>query len=145
MAENLTTYSGTTSRLCQRLVVSEAVIRGWPMAAIDVRKTLLKGITYKELAAMTGEPERNVNFELDAKSARVIRQFKGFEDFDPTTEVLHNLKTGTGCVDAPRLWDMKLTLCTNGKFGARPTTFDKQLIVRHQRGNLDFLAGKHVD
>ena len=144
-AENLTTYSGTTSRLSQRLVVSEAVVRGWPMAAIDVRKAFLKGITYKELAAMTGEPERNVNFELDAKSARVIRQFKGFEDFDPTTEVLHNLKAGTGCVDAPRLWDMKLTQCTNMKFGARPTTFDKQLIVRHQRGNLDFIAGKHVD
>ena len=144
-AEDLLTYSGTTSRLSQRLVVSEAVVRGWPMAAIDVRKAFLKGITYKELAAMTGEPERDVNFELDAKSARVLRQFKGFEDFDPTTEVLHNLKAGTGCVDAPRLWDMKLSQCTNAKIGAKPTTFDKQLIVRHQRGNLAFLAGKHVD
>ena len=83
------------------------------MAAIDVQKAFLKGITYKELAEITGEPERQVNFELDERSVRILRRFPKFKDFDPTTEVLHNLKAGTGCVDAPRLWDMNCLLYTS--------------------------------
>ena len=42
---------------------------------------------------------------------------------------------------------MKLSSATQGKWGARPTTHDEQLIVRHQGvGNaLDFIATQHVD
>ena len=48
----------------QKAVVSEATVRGWPLAAIDIRKAFLKGISYDELARLTGEPRREVNFEL---------------------------------------------------------------------------------
>ena len=54
-AEGLVTYAGASSRPSQRLIASEAVIRGWPLTTIDVRKAFLKGLTYKELA----EPHLN--------------------------------------------------------------------------------------
>ena len=76
----------------------------------------------------------------------VLKTFPGYENFNPRTEVLHMLRPGTGCVDAPRCWALKLTKATNDLFGAKPTKFDDQLIVRHDRhGNLDFIASKHVD
>ena len=72
------------------------------MWTVDVRKAFLKGISYKELAEATGEPLRVVNFELDPESVEILRRFPGFEDFDPTTEVMSNIRPGTGNVDAPR-------------------------------------------
>ena len=53
---------------------------------------------------MTGEPLREVNFTLPSQ----LRQIPGFESFDPVTEVLHCDKPGTGSVDAPRCFSIKL-------------------------------------
>ena len=63
-AEDLVTFAGTSSRLSQRLVVSEAVVQGWPLATVDVKKAFLKGISYDELEQTTQEPKREVNFDL---------------------------------------------------------------------------------
>ena len=143
-AEGLLTFSGTSSRISQRLIVSEAVIRDWPLAAIDVKKAFLKGITYKELAEMSGEPIRNVCFELNAETASILRTCPGYEDFDYRQEILHNLIPGTGTKDAPRCFGIKLDRATNDIFGAKATTHDPQLIVRHILQNnsdpvLDFI------
>ena len=43
------------------------------MAAIDIRKAFLKGVSYDELARETGEPRRGVNFELTEEAAAVLR------------------------------------------------------------------------
>ena len=144
-AADLITFAGTSSRVSQRIVVSEACCRGWPLAAIDVRKAFLKGITYAELAATTNEPAREVNFELSPDAAAILRQCPGFEDFDPAQEVLNCPKPGTGCKDAPRCFGIKFSRATNDEFGAKPTTHDEQFIVRHTNHKLDFLGAKHVD
>ena len=145
-AEGLVTYAGTSSRPSQRLIVSEAVIRGWPLATIDVRKAFLKGLTYKELAEADGAPQREVNFELGADAVAVLRQCPGYSDFNPATEVLHMEKPGTGCKEAPRCFGLKLKRADD-KFGAKPLTHDNQCIVRHggPQNELDFVATKHVD
>ena len=57
-------FSGTASRWAQRLVTSEAVLRGWPILSADIRKAFLQGISYKELAELSGEPLKEVNFTL---------------------------------------------------------------------------------
>ena len=88
------------------------------MTAIDIRKAFLKGISYDELAKETGEPRREVNFELPEDAFAVLRTLKGYEDFDPATEVLHMLKPGTGCRDAPRCFALKLDKATNAAFSA---------------------------
>ncbi len=55
-------YAGTSSKLSQKLLVSEAVIRDWDICTTDISKAFMQGVTYKELAALTGEPEREANF-----------------------------------------------------------------------------------
>merc|ERR1712012_830905 len=82
-------YAGTSSKLSQKVLVSEAVIRQWHLCTTDVSKAFLQGVTYRELAELTGEPEREVNFYLPAHNIPMIRQLPGFADFDPAQEVLH--------------------------------------------------------
>ena len=72
-ADSLQVFSGASSRLNQRSVVSERVIRKWRMATLDVKKTFLEGVThqelgvtYQELAELTGEVKRDVDFEVSA-------------------------------------------------------------------------------
>ena len=56
-ASELQTFAGTASRVAQRLTISEAVVQGWSLTAVDGKKAFLKGLTYKELAEATGERE----------------------------------------------------------------------------------------
>ena len=72
-------YAGTSQRYSQRLLVSEAANRGWPIACTDISKAFLKGVTYKELHEATGEPLREVNFYLPHYCTPLIRQVPGFE------------------------------------------------------------------
>ena len=55
-------YAGTSSRSSQKVLVSEAVLRGWDIATADISKAFLQGVTYKELAELTGDKVREVNF-----------------------------------------------------------------------------------
>jgi hypothetical protein len=144
-AEGLITFAGTSTRNSQRLIVSESATRGWPVTTLDVKKAFLKGISYDELSRVTGETRREVNFELDAESVAVLKTIPGYEDFNPAIEVLNMTKPGTGCKDAPRCFSMQLTKATDGTFGAKPTTYDPQLIVRHTNRALNFIGTKHVD
>ena len=106
--DSVATYAGTSQRSSQRLVCSEAVIRQWDIAPTDISKAFLQGVTYKELAELSGEPLREVNFVLPACCIQFLRRILGYEDFDPAREVLHCDKPGTGCNDAPRCFSMKL-------------------------------------
>ena len=78
------------------------------MAALDIKKAFLKGISYQELAETTSERAREVNFELTGEAAAMLRLCPGYESFDPQREVLHCDKPGTGCGDAPRCFSIKL-------------------------------------
>jgi hypothetical protein len=93
-------------------LVSEAVLRGWDLITTDISKAFLQGVTYDELAKLTGERPREVNFYLPASNIPVLRKVKGFENFNPATEVLHCDKPGTGLVDAPRVFSLKLSSIT---------------------------------
>ena len=64
--DSVAKYAGASSRHSQRVVCSEAVLRKWDMATTDISKAFLQGVTYKELAELTGEPLRVVNFDLPA-------------------------------------------------------------------------------
>ena len=94
-------------------------------SGLDRDKAFLKGYTHKELAEKTGEPEREVYFTLPPGSAAVIRQFRGYEDFDETRHCLKCLKPGTGTKEAPRAFSMKLAEVTRS-FGLRGTSFDPE-------------------
>ena len=53
--ENVDRYAGTSNRSSQKLLVSEAVIQGWKIYSADISKAFLQGVTYEELAQLTGD------------------------------------------------------------------------------------------
>ena len=83
----------------------------------------------------------------DATAAAALRQVKGYEVFDPSHETLKMFKPGTGFKDAPRACSIQLTHSTNTMFGATPSLYDDQPIMRHDEvtGELELIATKHVD
>ena len=131
-AQSLDSYAGTATRWTQRVLASESVIRKWDMCTTDISKAFLQGVTYKELAAATGEPLREVNFTLPAYANAFIRELPGWKDFDPATEVIHCEKPGTGCNDAPRCFSMKLSQVTKGELGMKACTVDNELCILHE-------------
>ena len=139
-AFNLDTFSGTAKRTSQRILASEAACHPeWIQASLDIDKAFLKGFTYKELAAATGEKERVVCFRLPPGSAQLLRKFPGFEDFDESKHCLQCIKPGTGTKDAPRAFSLKLRHITR-QLGLKPTSFDPEFEVKK-----DLLTAKHVD
>ena len=148
-------YSGTASRLSQRLIASEfachAAKDDWILVTIDVEKAFLQGMTYREIEESTGERERLVCFSLPPGSAAAIRHLPGYEDFDERYEVLRCVKPGTGTKGAPRAFALKLAKVTTGSVCMfAPTTYDRELEVRHDSHPQDgrtlvAMASKHVD
>ena len=138
-------YAGTSQRYSQRHLVSEAVRRRWDIATTDISKAFLQGVTYDELSRLTGEKKREVNFYLPAANVHLLKRVAGFESFDPSREVLHCDKPGTGSVDAPRCFSLKLSICTTQDCGMTSSTVDHELCTLHVNGELKVIMTKHVD
>ena len=115
------------------------------LCAADISKAFLQGVTYEELSELTGEPAREVNFYLPGYNVPQLQSIQAFEDFDPKTEVLHCDKPGTGLVDAPRAFSLKLLKVTRDKCKLMPSTVDPELCMRHDNGVLTCIMSKHVD
>ena len=148
-SKTLESYAGTAQRWSQRVLVSEAVIRQWDIGTTDISKAFLQGVTYEELAEATGEPLREVNFFLPAYAVEFLKLLPGWETFDPRTEVIHCIKPGTGCNDAPRCFSLKLAKVTKDICGMLPCTVDGELCFLHKVSNgikeLVCVLAKHVD
>ena len=86
-----------------------------------------------------------MNFYLPGPSQHLLQRIPGFEGFNPSTEILHNDKPGTGLVDAPRAFSYKLAQVTSRECDLQPTTVDAELVVKHDNGNLVAIMSKHVD
>ena len=143
-ADSETNYSATASRFSQRLLVSECVLRQWCLASADVPKAFLQGVSYAELAQETQRPMRDVSFELSGEGLACLRLLPGYEDFCARTEVLHCLKPGTGCRDAPKCFSLKLRQATS-TFGFKQSSVDGELELLFKEGVLLMLILKHVD
>ena len=140
-------YAGASSRLSQRIIFSEVACRpGWILVTIDVEKAILHGMTFAEIEAATGEPQRHSHFSLPPGSAAVLRQIPGFETFDERTECLRSIKPGTGTRGAPGASSLKLASVTHGPdCRMKPTHIDPQLEVFHEGCELTALCAKHID
>ena len=122
----LSTFATTASRWGQRIIVSTAVKRGWPLFSADVSQAFLRGMTFEDLANIPGEAVRKVQMRLPPGSVALLRRFEGYEDFDPLCEVLELLRPGFGLVDAPRLWGLEFTHALKENAFV-PTQVDTQL------------------
>ena len=143
-ADYQSNYSATASRFSQRLLVSECVLREWSLASSDVPKAFLQGVSYQELAENTGQPLRDVSFELRGEALACLRLLPGFQDFNSRREVLHCLKPGTGCRDAPKCFSLKLRKATKA-FGFQQSSIDGELELLFKGDELVMLLLKHVD
>ena len=145
---HVATYAGTSQRYSQRIIVSEAVLCGWDLATTDISKAFLQGVTYQELSELIGERMREVNFSLPSYNIPQLQQVPGYTDFDPNSEVLHCDKPGTGSVDAPRCFSLKLSKVTVN-CGLTASNIDLELCYYHEtrNGKVELVAmmTKHVD
>jgi hypothetical protein len=55
---HIETFAGTASRWGQRLICSVAAMNNWPMFSSDVGAAFLKGVTFEDLAKVSGTPLR---------------------------------------------------------------------------------------
>ena len=143
-ADDQSNYAATATRVSQRIVVSECVLRGWTLASSDVPKAFLQGVSYDELAEATNKPKRDVSFELSGEALHCLRQLPQFKGFDARREVLHCLKPGTGCRDAPKCFSLKLRKATS-EYGFVCSSVDQELELLFKDGSLVMMVLKHVD
>ncbi|CAE7581720.1 RE1 [Symbiodinium sp. CCMP2592] len=144
-ADDQSNYAATAARFSQRLIASEGALRQWVIASADVPKAFLQGVSYKELSEETGRPMRDVSFELTGEALRCLQHLPMFKGFDARHEVLHCLKPGTGCRDAPKCFSIKLKKVT-ASFGLVSSSVDAELEFLFDDGNrLQMVLVKHVD
>ena len=128
---SLETYAGTTSRAGQRLVnCIVAQEEDWELFSIDVAQAFAKGLTFEQMARLTGTQLRAVEFELPPSDVALLRKIEGFQTFDALTEVLRMLKPIYGLKDAPRAWRKCLHLALE-EFFCRQLVAEPEVYVRH--------------
>ena len=113
-------------------------------ASTDISKAFLQGVSYSEIAAETGQPERDVNFDVCSRIVPLVQKLPGFHDWNPIEEVLHCLKPGTGSRDAPRAFSMQFRRATKA-FGLVSSLIDSELELLYKDGQLCMMILKHVD
>ena len=143
-AGQLATFSGTTSRWGQRIVVAVAVQKRWALFSCDVAQAFLRGLSFRELAQIDGEVSRSVQFKLPAGSIPMLRALPGYEDFDGATEALRMLRAGFGLKDAPRAWAMVLQKVLEA-YGLTACKTDPQVYVKFVSNRLVLIVSTHVD
>ncbi len=144
--DNLATFAGTATRWGQRVVNAiTAQQSDWVLFSFDVSAAFAKGLSFKELSELTGEPLRVVQFELHPDDIKLLREISGYSDFNPRTEVIEMVKAVYGLKDAPRAWRKKLHLILE-EFGLKSLYADPQLYVLHDtRVKLNMILSAHVD
>ena len=91
---DVATYAGTATRWGQRLVCSIVANEGWQFFSADVGAAFLKGLTFKKLAELTGEKEREVAFTPPPGSEHLFKTCSELQGCDFRTHVLRMLRPG---------------------------------------------------
>lgn len=128
-AENIATFSGTSSKSAQRAINGFVAQHEYVLFSMDISAAFLKGLTFQEIAELTGEPLRSVQFVMPPGCVHLLRRLPGLEDFDPITEILDFLKAMWGLKDAPRAFGLRRDQ-TLREFGARPTVKDPNMWIK---------------
>jgi hypothetical protein len=144
LATEITTYAATASRWAQRICCSIAATEGWQIWTLDVGNAFLRGMNFTDYAEITGEPIRQISFSPPTNSEPLIRELKGFETFNSTTECLNLLKPAYGLRDAPRAWKVRLDKALQ-VIGAKPLPTDASVYTMHKGEVLELFITCHVD
>jgi hypothetical protein len=143
-ASTVETYANTATRWGQRLICSAAVQQNWELFTWDISTAFLQGISFEELAQITGTPVRQVAMRPPKGTEQFFKEMPGLNvSFD--THVLLMLKAVYGLKDAPRAWRIRLDRALQ-ELGGRPLHSDTALYVWHDNdGKMLLLLSTHVD
>ena len=108
--ETLETSASTASRWAQRLVVSTAANHKWSILIAGVKTAFLKGMTFEEIANITGEVIRKVEISPPKGSWKFLSAFSRMKGCSEATHVLGIAKPVYDLEDAPRAWRIKLDI-----------------------------------
>ena len=75
-------------------MVSVAAIHGWNVSIADVSTALLRGLTFEEIAKVTGEPLREVCFNPPKGSWKCLSAFQVMKGCSEVTRILALIKGG---------------------------------------------------
>ena len=138
-------YASTASRWAQRLIVSTAVQKGWKLWVTDISTAFLQGMSFTELAKLTGSKVRDVAFVPPKGSEKYFTELPGLSNLNFAIEVLKLLKAAYGLRDAPRAWRIRLDAELK-KLGGVPLLTDKSLYCFYtEKGCLEAFVSTHVD
>ena len=144
-AQTLATWANTATRWGQRIVCSVSAQNQWTMLSADVGTAFLRGLTFPELAALTGEAARVVCFDPPADYCDLVAKLAGLKDMNWERETLLMLRPVYGLKDAPRAWRRRLHEALTG-LGFQALKTDSALYaLRAQDGSLSCLLSAHVD
>ena len=144
LAQDIPTYASTCTRWGQRLVCSVAIQHGWSLFSADVGVAFLRGLTFKELSQLTGQPERDVAFMPPANSEVYFRELPGLSNLNFQTEVLRLLKPAYGLKDAPKAWRLRLDQALR-ELDLHPVHTDGSIYTKHNDNRLVLIISTHVD
>ena len=143
-ASSLVTFANTTTRWGQRIVNSVAAQRCWELVSADVGTAFLQGMTFVQLAELTGEPLREVGFVPPRNYESYFRELPGLAQFNVVLEDLWMTKPIYGLKDAPRAWRKKLHQILT-RLQGRALMADSALYVWHKDDDLVCICSTHVD
>ena len=115
LAEDLDTYTGSG----QRLIMSGACRRGWPICMADVSTACLQGLTFQASGVLTNTEPREVSITPQRCAERFFQVLPGMQDYDPYKEVFKIPKCLCSFGGAPKAWRIKLERPL-GAAGGRP-------------------------
>jgi len=141
---SIATYASTATRWAQRVICSFAVLMQWTILTWDVSNAFLRGMSFEELAQLTGETLREVQFEVPEAYRHFFEALPVCKGINWSTHALRCLKAIYGLKDAPRAWRLKLHAVFL-KLGAIQLAVDKCLYAWRENGLTVLVGSVHVD
>lgn len=143
-AASLSTFANTTSRWGQRLINSVATQRKWRLRSADIGTAFLQGLTFKQLAELTGEPLRVVGFQCPKGTEPYMKELAEFKHLNFDLWDLQMIKAIYGLKDAPRAWRKRLDQIFK-ELGGHSLNIDQAIYVWHDSSGLICIVSTHVD
>ena len=127
------------------MVVSAAAQHGWEISLADVSTAFLQGMSFEELAKVTGEEIREVCFNPPKGSWKFLSTFPCMKGCSETTHLLALKKGVYGLKDAPRAWRLKIDQVLR-ELGGVPMKSEPCLYMWHNsKRQLTLICSTHVD
>ena len=143
-ADSLVTYASTAARWAQRIITAQAAQNRWHILTADVGDAFLRGLTFEQLARLTGELLRKVAFVPPKGFESYIAELPGMQGFNVEKHELLMCRAIYGLKDAPRAWRITLHATLTELKGHSLKT-DNAVYYWHSNGVLSLLLSAHVD